>query len=193
MISVRRNVFETNSSSTHSISIIKLQKPKVVLIPRNLDTTYKVEEYGDVGSSDERFMVDTHSNEVDKLRFVINMIATIVDSEAEIEWECEKRRDKKYTKECFEKLINHNLFIWLKDVVKENTGTEIEYVQPDYNWFPFFETTYSEDDDLKTLLHLEKTENGYDETKFKNRIKEIIFDNEMIIENENCPYGMERY
>lgn len=187
---VRRGVFETNSSSTHTITITKWEKPREVLIPRNLETTYKVEQYGDVSGSDEVYDIHKHSNEVDKLRFIINMIATIYDCDDK--WDCTRRNDKEYVKQSFNELINRDLFVWLKEVVKENTGTEIEYVQPTYNWHPFFETPYSEDEEIEYLLHVEKCGDTYNKEKFKNRIKEIIFNNEIIIENENCPYGMER-
>ena len=60
-------------------------------------------------------------------------------------------------------------------------------------WFPFFETTYSEDSSIEDMLDIEEDENGkYNEKQFKARIKDIIFNSKVYIENENCPYGMER-
>ena len=191
MINIRRNVFETNSSSTHSITITKYEKPKENNIPRNLETTYKVEEYGDVRTGDDNYDIDKHNNEVNKLRFIVNMIASVYEYKDD-DFEYDKRKDKEYIKESFNKLINRDLFVWLKEAVLEKTGTEIEYVQPENNWFPFFETPYSEDEDIETLLHIEKDGDKYNENKFKDRVKEIIFNNDIIIENENCPYGMER-
>ena len=191
---VRNNIFETNSSSTHSITISRYERPTENNIPRNYEGIYTVSQYGDVGGSDETYACDTHNTEVSKLRFIINMIASIYeDSDLYNEWEYDKKDDIEYTIEQFNKLINQDLFIWLKEVVYEKTGTTIEFEQPSYNWFPFFETTYSEYDSLENLLDIEKDENGnYDKDKFKARVRDIIFNNKVYIKNENCPYGMER-
>lgn len=191
---VRNNVFETNSSSTHSISICRYEKPQENNIPRNYKDVYMVSEFGDVGGSDETYACDTHNTEVSKLRFLINMIASVYeDSELYENWEYERRDDEIYKKEYFRKLIIQDLFVWLKEVVFEETGTEIEIEMPSNNWFPYFEQTYTEYDSIENMLDIEEDENGkYNKDKFKTRIKDIIFNSKVYIENENCPYGMER-
>lgn len=191
---VRNNVFETNSSSTHSISICRYEKPQENNIPRNYKDVYMVSEFGDVGGSDETYACDTHNTEVSKLRFLINMIASVYeDSELYENWEYERRDDEIYKKEYFRKLITQDLFVWLKEVVFEETGTEIEIEMPSNNWFPYFEQTYTEYDSIENMLDIEEDENGkYNKDKFKTRIKDIIFNSKVYIENENCPYGMER-
>lgn len=191
---VRNNVFETNSSSTHSISICRYEKPQENNIPRNYKDVYMVSEFGDVGGSDETYACDTHNTEVSKLRFLINMIASVYeDSELYENWEYERRDDETYKKEYFRKLIIQDLFVWLKEVVFEETGTEIEIEIPSNNWFPYFEQTYTEYDSIENMLDIEEDENGkYNKDKFKARIKDIIFNSKVYIENENCPYGMER-
>lgn len=190
MINIRRSVFETNSSSTHSITIVKNNKNEYKYIPRNLETTYKVEEYGDVGGSDERYAVNKHRDEVDKLRYIINMIASFYEGK-DNDWDYKRKDDKKYFEESFKQLINKDLFVWLKEVVKEETGTEIEYVKPTYNWYPFFETTYSDDEDIEYLLCIKENLDGINKEIFKDRVKDIIFNKDIIIENKNIPYGME--
>lgn len=191
---VRNNVFETNSSSTHSISICRYEKPQENNIPRNYKDIYMVSEFGDVGGSDETYACDTHNTEVSKLRFLINMIASVYeDSELYGDWSYEKKDDEVYKKEYFRKLITQDLFVWLKEVVFEETGTEIEIEMPSNNWFPYFEQTYTEYDSIENMLDIEEDENGkYNKDKFKTRIKDIIFNSKVYIENENCPYGMER-
>ena len=191
---IRNSVFETNSSSTHSISIKRYERPKSNDIPRNYDGIYMISDYGDVGGGDETYACDTHNTEIGKLRFLINMIASIYeDSNLYMKWDCDKKDDIDYKNEQFINLINQDLFIWLKEVIYEETGTQIEFEQPSHNWFPFFETTYTEDGDLESLLDAEKDDDGnYNKEKFKARIKDIIFNNTVYIENENCPYGMER-
>lgn len=191
---VRNNVFETNSSSTHSISICRYEKPQENNIPRNYKDVYIVSEFGDVGGSDETYACDTHNTEVSKLRFLINMIASVYeDSELYGDWSYERKDDEVYKKEYFRKLITQDLFVWLKEVVFEETGTEIEIEMPSNNWFPYFEQTYTEYDSIENMLDIEEDENGkYNKDKFKTRIKDIIFNSKVYIENENCPYGMER-
>ncbi len=191
---VRNNVFETNSSSTHSISICRYEKPQENNIPRNYKDVYMVSEFGDVGGSDETYACDTHNTEVSKLRFLINMIASVYeDSELYGNWEYERKDDEIYKKEYFRKLITQDLFVWLKEVVFEETGTEIEIEMPSNNWFPYFEQTYTEYDSIENMLDIEEDENDkYNKDKFKTRIKDIIFNSKVYIENENCPYGMER-
>ena len=191
---IRNGVFETNSSSTHSISICRYEKPQENNIPRNYKDIYMVSEFGDVGGSDETYACDTHNTEVSKLRFLINMIASIYeDSKLYEDWEYERKDDETYKKEYFRKLMAQDLFVWLKEVVFEETGTEIEIEMPSNNWFPYFEQTYTEYDSIENLLDIEENEDGsYNKDKFKARIRDIIFNNKVYIENENCPYGMER-
>ena len=190
MKTIRNNTFETNSSSTHTITISKYQKPREENIPRNLTKTtgemFNVVEYGDCGGDDETYACDVLHTEVEKLRFIVNMIVSVCEDEYYEMWDYEKRDILGYNKEIFQKLTNTDLFIWLKEAVLEETGTMINYVMPDNNWFPFYETTYDENKGISEILSVK------DKDKFKQKVKDIIFDKDIIIENEVCPYGMER-
>lgn len=187
MENIRRSVFETNSSSTHSITIIKNQEKFYKRIPRNSSTEYEVKEYGDVGGSDECYAVNEHCDEVDKLRYIINMIASFYEYDND-DWDYSRKNDDKYINECFDKLTRRNLFIWLKEVVKEETGTDIKIIKPNSRYYPFFDTTWSEDDNIEDLFEIE---DDNDEENFKKRIKDIIFNKDIIIINKNVPYGIE--
>lgn len=192
METIRVNTFETNSSSTHSITISKYQIPRENNIPRNLtkDTgkLYDIEEYGDCGGGDETYACDTLRTEVEKLSFIINMIASVIENGSlQDKFDYKQRENEQYIKEYFNIMVNSDLFRWLKEVVIEETGTEINYIQPTNNWFPFYETTYDETQGISSLLDTN------DKDKFKARVKDIIFNKDIIIENEVCPYGMERY
>lgn len=190
MRTIRNNTFETNSSSTHTITISRYQKPREENIPRNLTKTtgkmFNVVEHGDCGGDDETYACDILRTEIEKLGFIINMIASVCENEYGDMWDFNKRNNPDYNKEIFNKLINTDLFIWLKEVVLEETGTMIDYVMPNNNWFPFYETTYDELEGIDTMLSTD------DKDEFKKKVKEIIFDKDVIIENEVCPYGMER-
>lgn len=190
MKTIRKNTFETNSSSTHTITITKYSKPREENIPRNLtrDTgkLFDITEYGGCGGDDDTYACDTLRTEIEKLSFIINMIASVCDNEYGDMWDFDKRDVEGYNEEIFQKLIETDLFIWLKEAVLEETGTMINYVMPDGYIFPFYETTYDESYGIKHIL---ETDN---KAKFKKKVKEIIFDKDTIIENEVCPYGMER-
>lgn len=190
MRTIRNNTFETNSSSTHTITISRYKKPREENIPRNLTKNtgkiFDITEFGDCGGGDETYACDVLRTEVEKLRFIVNMIASVCEDEYYEMWNYEKRDIPGYNKEIFQKLTNTDLFIWLKEAVLEETGTMINYVMPDNNWFPFYETTYDENKGISEILSVK------DKDKFKQKVKDIIFDKDIIIENEVCPYGMER-
>lgn len=190
MKTIRRGTFETNSSSTHSITISKYEKPRENDIPRNLtrDTgkMYDICEYGDCGGGDESYACDTMRTEVDKLSFIINMIASIAEDQCYDMWDYARKEEEGYSEKIFNQLVSTGLFAWLKEAVLEETGTMINYIKPSNNWFPFYETTYDECTGIENIL------NTSDKESFKKRVKEIIFDKDIIIDNEVCPYGMER-
>ena len=190
MKTIRTNTFETNSSSTHSITISKYQKPREDNIPRNLtrDTgkLFSVAEYGDCGGGDEEYACDTLRTETEKLSFIINMIASVVEDTHYDMWDYDKRNESGYNEKIFNQMIKTDLFVWLQEAVLEETGTMIDYVKPNNNRFPFYETTYDECVGIEELLQVS------DKEKFKNKVKEIIFDKDIFINNEVCPYGMER-
>lgn len=182
MKQIRRSVFETNSSSSHSITITKWEPPKEVNIPRNLKKPFLVSEMGQVDDNERA----VHDDEVSKLRFIINMIAGAYE---ELTWS-EKTEEyaETFRKLSFEGLIEHDLFVLLKEVVKEETGTTIEFAKPHRDYFPYFEEAYNEDKYVKDLLDVEIEGNTLNKEKFKARIKEIIFNKEIIIKDVDESY-----
>lgn len=153
MLSIRRNVFETNSSSSHSLSIVTYEKPKTDKIPRNAES-YKVEELG--GYDFEIY------SEVEKLSFMLNVIATYI-----------RNHTKFGVEETFEEMIKREPFVWLQEMVKEETGTTIEFIDPEEKWHPYFETL---DDECFTIEKVFECD-WSNEQEFKKYMKELIFDN----------------
>ena len=72
----------------------------------------------------------------------------------------------------------------------EETGLSRETSHPNFTEHFSAEFYYDCADDecigIKDLLQVS------DKEKFKNKIKEIVFDKDVFINNEVCPYGMER-
>lgn len=172
---IRRGVYETNSSSTHSVSIYNNSKRRFQDIPRNsevvLNDTY---EYG----------TDIF-DELGKLNYVVTMLASII----------ERKYDYDEQKvESFENMINLNWFRWLADVVREESNTEVIYKCPTYSdgrdktYQPYYDTTYDEYDSIETILAGDDSDMLDDEMKFKERIKDIIYNPSIVIEDKENEY-----
>lgn len=101
-------------------------------------------------------------------------------------------KDEEYAKSFkdipFEKMVNHDLFACLKEVVKEETGTEIEFIKPYGKWFPYFEEAHDDDEYARDLLHVEIEGTTLNKEKFKARLKEIIFNKEIVIKDCDNSY-----
>ena len=161
MRQIRRKVFETNSSSTHSISIYKWQKPEEHAVP--LNTTLEVEGY--ISGRTEI------TDEVGKLNYIVVMLASLIEYEDD---------DNIQT---LEDVINSKRFVWLKEVVKEKCNTDIIY-KSTYTYSPFFETTYDESRGIVKVFGCDVD----NEVEFKARVASIIFEPDMIIEDKENEY-----
>lgn len=191
---IRKSIFETNSSSSHSV-IIKRKEVHEMNIPLN-SPDYKVTEMGDVSYSDEQIDIDRHYTQVAKLRFMLNILATICehlynDNKMFVDYDYDNpdRRTSDYMNKFWEEMISSIYFTTLKDVVYEETGTHISFVKPSSEYIPFYSVIYSEEQDVEDLLGID-TDN-LDVEAFKKKFKEIIFDNDVVIVNANIPYGCE--
>lgn len=191
---IREGVYETNSSSSHSI-VIKRKKVHEMNIPLGL-ANYKVSEMGDVSYSEEQIDIDRHYTQVDKLRFMLNILASICehlynDNKMFVNYDYDNpnRHSYEYMEQFWEEMISSVYFKTLEDVVYEETGTHIEFVRPQSDYIPFYSAIYSEDQDIEDILEID-TDN-LDIDKFKRKLKEIIFDEDIVIVNANIPYGCE--
>lgn len=172
---IRCGVYETNSSSTHSVSIYNNSKRRFQDIPRNsevvLNDTY---EYG----------TDIF-DELGKLNYVVTMLASIIERKCDYD---------ELKVESFENMINLNWFRWLADVVREESNTEVIYKCPTYSngrdktYQPYYDTTYDEYDSIETILAGDDSDMFDDEMKFKERIKDIIYNPSIVIEDKENEY-----
>lgn len=173
---IRFGVFETNSSSTHSLTIFERGKFEFNDIPRNTEVII-----------DDKFDIVTDQifDQMGKLNFVVTMLASI----------CENRYDDDEMEKLeFNDFINLNWFKWLKEVVKEQSNTELIYQRPVYYYggaykrFPYYETTYDEDETVEYIFTKGDSSILDDEEKFKERVKYIIYNPEVIIEDKENEY-----
>ena len=173
---IRFGVFETNSSSTHSLSIYERGKFTFNDIPRNSEVII-----------DDNFETVTEQifDQMGKLNFVVTMLASICECHYD---------DDKMERLVFDDFINLNWFKWLKEVVKEESNTEVIYQKPTYYWsgkdktFPYYETTYDEESTVESIFTKDNPSILEDEVKFKERVKHIIYNPEVIIEDKENEY-----
>jgi len=163
---IRNQVFETNSSSTHSISIYKWTPTEEKDIPFNTEIVVNGEIPGQTDIKDE----------MGKLNYIIVLLASIAEKRYPDYYG--DNRDK-----YFDALINSNHFVWLKEIVKEKCNTDIIY-HSDGNYYPYFETTYDEYRSIEDVLGF----NVDNENEFKINIKEIIFNKFYVIEDKENEY-----
>ena len=157
---IRRNVFETNSSSSHSISIEHVDASDLI-IPR--DTTIEV-----TGRLDDCFL----RTQTQKLNFVVSMVASIIEEEYDHSTET--------STPSVEAVINNRLFAWISDVVKENSNTHLIF-KSTRRGFPYFTTTYDDDESALMLITNHQPDLINDEEKFKDIIKNIIYSEGVLV------------
>lgn len=144
---IRKGVFETNSSSSHSISI----SGEDDYYPKANDAENIKIYYGEFGWEYKKL-----NTVYDKLSYIITMI-----------------------EECYEDYYLE----WLKELIEEYLGCDLKVVNLD----GFYEKGYIDHQSHHILD--EYFVNNKD--KFKEKIKELIFNNKysIITDNDNSPGG----
>lgn len=173
---VRLNTFETNSSSTHSLTIVN-KKFESGELPRNSSYTCMLEGFR-FPSGEYSYQYTT---ELGKAHFMLNIIATHIEDK----YMWENVFSKAYKDINFEEFIKENPFIWFKEILEKETGTEFEFVKPtNAKYFPYYDCICL-DDDLDGIIEID----WYNEEKFKERVKQIVFNKDIVIVNSNIEYG----
>lgn len=173
---IRRGVFETNSSSTHAVSIRRNKKLHFTDIPKNSEIvlndscSYNTDIYDEFG----------------KLNYVVTMLASIV---------YERCEDEKLKINSFEEMINLDWFKWLSDVVMEESNTKVIYKCPIWDddenaYMPYYDTTYDDWNSIENIFIDCQSDSDIleNETSFKARVREIIYDPSIVIEDKENEY-----
>ena len=172
---IRRCVFETNSSSSHSITIY--DKSNIILhdIPKDSEVVMS-DNWGS-----ETYVCD----ELGKLNFVVKMLATIAGNK----WD-----DDEIEINSFDEMINLDWFRWLAEVVKEESNTDVIYECPK-NWDgtyakypPYYSDVFDDMYTIEDIFTNKEPSVMNDEAKFKERVKYIIYNPSVIIEDEEDEY-----
>lgn len=200
MRQIRNSVFETNSSSSHSISIGPIKKKEVNKnIPRNIKL-YEVPEYERANGREERTVSNTLITEVSKLSFLFNIVATCIENEFEdyddyivTTFSCLCGRAVSESDPADQrKAVSQDLIYmrWLREMVQEETGTLIKIPVPKekrYDEFPYFDTLYTEGHD-DFYEEIKKSIEDQDEALFKALCREVVFNPEVIIKDIDAAY-----
>lgn len=174
---VRKSVFETNSSSSHSLSLCKSEN-LMRQVPKNT-TLDVIKEF----KSDSYFVM---TSEFTKLYMLVQIISTYIYSVSNSEF-CEDYRKKgknpymltdKDAKIAFEeyksKILGNEWLVWLKEVIKEECNTELVFGY-DVEDFPFIcQMARYEDLDIMQLLGVKK-DKILDKENMKAIFKDIVF------------------
>lgn len=169
MKQIRKGVFETNSSSVHSLSISGADR---------LSHVNRVSgSFGEFGWGYERL-----NTVEDRLSYLLTDIARKYDDYKE------KKRD--ILKERF---LSDKHYRWANEMVKEFTGNEVE-MDWDYfyssSWSPFGYIDHQSISDMETSEDhscILKEFFSDDEMVFKENMKDFVFNNkyQLIIDNDN--------
>lgn len=173
---IRRSVFETNSSSTHSVSISTNTKLTYSYIPK--DSKITLNDTWNYGTD--------IFDEMGKLNYIVTMLASI------IEYRCDC--DELEIEKSFESMISLDWFKWLAEVVQEESNTEVVYINPTYingnkkTYFPYYDTTYDEYDSIEDIFTNYDSEVMTNKEKFKDRVRDIIYNKNVTIEDKENEY-----
>lgn len=180
MIKVRNWVFETNSSSTHSLTIRKTPHSHSV-IPENSEL--------DICREVEFISNQTAVSEMEKLRYLVSMIALYMEHQADhgeafdedyYSFYGEKSTAgwRRYQKDIF----SFPWLVWLCEVVKEERDT-ILFFDKNVTDFPYIsEKDGFEDEYVWEALGLSRANKDNKEV-VKELFRDIIFNNNIVLED----------
>ena len=199
MKQIRRSVFETNSSSSHCISIGKRHQNKND-IPLNSDFELVLLSEPYANGEEHHDATICYCSRLGKLRYLVNILYSIINSDIPNKYLTEYKGtidNWKYTptkderKDWLTAIFNIKYFTWLFEAIKEKTGTtvfiDIDPIIEDSYGSGFLEVTYDENSSLIEVLGLTNAE-FEDEAAFKTRMTEIIFNDEIVIMDEDRAY-----
>lgn len=158
MKKIRKGVFETNSSSTHSLSVSKLKKESYTLsFPDTLT-------FGEFGWGYERL-----TSPVKKAEYIITLVRYNLDYKSS---------------EDYKSVINSKYMKLVIEAIKEKTGKKVDIVPCDS---PYYSIGYIDHQSLNPDIFSKEGIDlfGMKENDFKEAVKEIIFNNSYVIHVDN--------
>lgn len=184
----RRNVFETNSSSTHSLSVIQVDDVNLE-IPKNMENF-------DVCSS-RAIPFDTIAiNQQDKLRLILSLIAARIH-ECEYNLEIAEFFDGydvsliynlsgEDKEKIFKRILEFPWLLWLQEVIKEESNTTL-LLEMQVKEFPYFSGFIAFEEKVINVLDISK-EQARDKDYMKALFKNWIYNSKIVLLDEDLDY-----
>lgn len=167
MKNLRISVYETNSSSSHSL-ILHRDSFKSGIEIGSLDIFEKCP-----------FMPDIAGNEVTKLRMLLAIIATYFGEQCDKEYDIDGNKEDKFNY-IYNDVINFNWIVWLKEVLKEERNADL-VIKLSTNVYPYFCAGLCFEDRILYELGISTT-NAEDKDFMKNYFRDILFNDGVILE-----------
>lgn len=185
---IREGVFESNSSSSHSISIVNKEQEVAATFPRNSEDCILLQP-SEIANGEEHYhVIHKLISEVAKAKFILNIIATYIDNNedkySEIVYWIDSEKLIENNNRNFETLMKQKPFVWFKEMLEEETGTKFEFEKPVDDYFPYY--LYVRDDNCSLDEIFEC--NWQDEKSFKDFMRNIVFNDDIIIIDSDEPY-----
>lgn len=152
---IRNSVFESNSSSSHAISIVRIGLSDNGRLPRGSEDVFILKPCNKDG---------TYQTEIEKAEFMLGVIAHYIYEHVNCNL-------------IFEDTIELNQLVWFKELLEKEIGTKIKFEQ-DYNWFPYFDGAHDTNYDLEEIFKF----NWLSKNEFIKNVQDIIFNDGIIIE-----------
>lgn len=179
MKQIRRNVFETNSSSTHSMTIKRVEDSRIE-IPHNLLDL-------DICKEMELPFNTCVIGEFAKLRYVIGLIGRrIVELSEDLGIDNCYAYDYEKEQEGFDKfkdkILSFDWIVWIKELIQEECNTTLAF-NLNSKEFPFItECPYFDDTGVLDTLDIDDKD-ARDEGYMKAFFKDLIFNSSVVIQD----------
>lgn len=172
---IRISVFETNSSSVDTLSINRKHRGYLFDIPR--DTEVRV--WGLIKDKTCYF------DEMSKLNMILAILETIYMRHHP---EFEKYNEPENPEMLYTKMVTSDWFVWLAEVIKEESNSEIIYEPPKLKdgfgveWYhPFYGIVYDSSHSAEEIFTADNPCILLDKKLFKKHVKTIIYDPDVFI------------
>lgn len=162
MKQIRNNVFETNSSSTHAISMSGCKDNFIQPYSNNDIIEIEFGEYGWEHNSLDGYH--------EKLSYILTMIQYHINHK--------ELPDDNESQEYIDAILNSKWFTWLKDMVFEYCGKHLVVNSEVVGWYPAGYIDHQSTDILDDWW-------SEDEKTFKENMKDIVFNDRYSIVTDN--------
>ena len=194
---IRSCIFETNSSSSHALTIVERTEDVAGLLPKDTSfTSYGLRK--GISCDDYNRAVLRLETQIGKLDVIVSALVGYLESKEDIrQWDCELKKYKVETKGEFFDIVNNDMRVKaLKECIRDYTGSTLTIVSnpEEDRYAPYVVEVYDEDDYAFENLLSSRGDKSIDKLTYEDYVKifrKLLFDSNIIIEYSDTPYGWE--